>query len=304
MIAVLQQALIAGIGIGAVYALVAYGISIVWSVSRTLNLAHGDILMVCVFISLVASFLRVPGPVAIAIAIAAGAAIGAGVNKLVFRPLREAPGSMAWLLGVVIFAALIRSVGIWLFESRSYPAPFTIGGGGRIDLPGGAVVATSYLWLVLAAMVLAVGVELLMSKTSFGLAIKAVAHSRESAELLGVNSERVMTAAFALAAALGAVGGILIAPVTFVSVSMGWMLTLKGFTAAVIGGLGLGRGVLLGGILLGLMEQALAAAELLVPESSRVLFSAGARDVLVFLVLIAVLVVRPEGLAVSKGVRS
>lgn len=283
--ALFEQSLVAGLGVGAVYALVAYGISLVWSVSKTLNFAHGDVLMVGVFASLVALTAGASGPVALLLAVAVAVLLGVVLEKAVFYPLRERPGSLAWVLGVVIFAAILRNAGILVFESRSYPLPFALGGDAAISIPGGAVFRETYLWVIGIALGAAAGLEVLMSRTAFGRAVRAVAHSRPVAELMGVNSERVMTATFALAAGIGALAGLLIAPLTFVSVSLGWLFTLKGFAAAVLGGIGKARGALAGGLVLGIVEN-LAAPWV----------AAGYRDVIAFALLIAVLVARPEGL--------
>ena len=306
MIALIEQTLIAGIGIGAVYALIAYGVSMTWAVSRTLNFAHGDILMVGVFVSLACIAFGIPGPIAVAIAVAVGVALGIAVNTVVFRPLRDRGGTYAWLLGVVIVAAIIRSVGIAMFESRSYPAPFEFGSSGTVQLPGGGVLRASYVWLLLVAIALAAILQIVMNKTSFGRAVRAVAHSHDVAEQLGISSGRIRTVTFALSAGVATLAGTLVAPITFVSVGLGWMFTLKAFTAAVVGGIGDGKGALVGGIALGLLEQTLASAEFLVPDEIRPLFAAGLRDAAVFVVLIAFLVVRPRGIfgsVPSRGAR-
>lgn len=285
MLALIEQSLVAGIGTGAVYALIAYGISLTWSVSKTLNFAHGDVLMTGVFVSFVALLSGASGPFALLVAVAAAALLGVLLEKSVFYPLRDSRSSLAWVLGVVIFAAMLRNAGIVIFEARAYPAPFSLGGSAAVTLPGGAVFRTTYLWVIGTALVAAFILELLMSKTYFGRAVRAVASSREVAELMGINSERVMTIVFALAAGIGTLAGLLIAPLTFVSVSLGWLFTLKGFAAAVLGGIGRPRGALAGGLLLGVAEN-LAAPWV----------AAGYRDAIAFAMLIAVLVFRPKGL--------
>lgn len=290
------QVIVAGLGTGAVYALIAYGISLVWAVSRTLNFAHGDILMVGVFSSLIALSIGTSGTAAIAIAILVGAALGVALNRSVFSPLRASRGSLTWILGVVVFAAVIRNVATLIFESRSYPAPFSLGGDGHVSIPGGAVFRASYLWVFAIAFVAGLGLELGLRRTAFGRSVRAVAASRTTAELMGIDTEKVMTIVFALAAATGTLAGLLIAPVTFVSVSLGWLFTLKGFVAAVLGGMGSGKGALIGGLALGLMEQGLVLVELAGNRSIAPAFAAGYRDAYVFLLLIAVLLFRPRGL--------
>lgn len=287
------QALVSGIGTGAVYALIAFGISLTWLVTRTLNFAHGDVLMVGVFASFVALAIGASAITALVIAVLAGALLGLALEKSVFFPLRKRPGSLTWLLGVVLFAAVLRAAGIAVFESRSYPPPFSFGTEG-IDLPAGAVVPVQYLWIAGIAIAAAVVLDYVMSHTHYGRAVRAIASSRDVAELMGVNTERIMAVTFAVAAAAGTLAGLLIAPVTFVSASLGWVFTLKGFTAAVLGGIGRIRGALLGGFLLGLFEQGLAALE---ASTGAGWLQAGYRDAAVFLLLIVILTVRPAGLS-------
>lgn len=301
MIAVFEQALIAGVGTGAIYALIAFGISLTWSVSKTLNFAHGDIAMVGVFVSLACIAFGVPGPVAVVIAIVVGAILGVALNGVVFRPLHDRKEPLAWLLGVVIVAAIIRSLGIALFESRSYPAPFDIAGPGSLVLPGGGVLRASYLWILIIAVAMGAALHLLLSRSAFGRCVRVVAASHELAETLGIDSKKVMAVTFAVAAAVGTMAGTLVAPITFVSVGLGWMFTLKAFTASVIGGIGDGRGALLGGLMLGVIEQMLVALELVASPSVRGFFSAGIREAFVFLILIAFLIARPQGLFGRRG---
>ena len=294
----LGQALVAGLGTGAIYALIAYGISLVYAVSKTLNFAHGQIVMTSVFLCSVAIVVGSGTGVAIAIAIVVAALLGAALQKLVLRPLSDRPGSITWVLGVVVFGAILRDAATLIFESRSYKAPFSGIATGVISLFGsdGVVFRSIYVWIFIVAIIVAASVEFLINKTRFGRAVRAVAGSRDTAELMGINTEKVMTRTFALAAGLGAVGGLLITPLTFVSVSLGLLLTLKGFVAAVLGGLGRARGALVGGLLLGCIEQVLAAIEFLVPAGLGRYFSGGYRDAFAFLILIVVLVIRPSGL--------
>jgi len=296
MLAVFEQALIAGIGTGAVYALIAYGISLVWSVSRTMNFAHGDILMVSVFVSFVALFMGVSGPGALLLALCVSIGLGVLLQKAVFYPLRKRKGSLTWVLGVVIFGAILRNIGVALFESRSYPAPFAIGGESTFDLPGGAVLRGTYIWVIAICVVAAVLLDLTMTRTAFGRSIRAVAHSRDAAELMGIDSEKVMTSTFALAAVIGTLAGLLMAPLTFISASLGLLITLKGFTAAVLGGIGRGRGALAGGLIVGISEQLLAVSEFTAPQWLAPYLAAGYRDAMTFGILIVVLVVRPQGI--------
>ena len=139
--------------------------------------------------------------------------------------------------------------------------------------------------MFVAGVVLMVALDLLLRRTAFGRAVRAVAHSRRTAALMGIDTERTMVIAFGLSAGLGALAGIMFSPLTFVQVQLGALFTFKGLAAAVIGGLGSARGAFLGGLVLGLVEQ-----------EALIYVRAGYRDAIAFGVLILVLMVRPAGI--------
>lgn len=301
--ALLEQALLTGLGVGAIYSLVAFGISIVWMVGRTLNFAHGDILMIGVFSSLVALGLGASVPMAVVAALVISVGLALLLQRAVFHPLRQRGDQLTWVLGVVVFTAILQSVATLVFGSRSYSAPFVIGGDSVMGLPGGAVLRLTYLWIIGAALILVLLLDHVMSRTHLGHSIRAVAHSRSTSESVGIDADRTTLIAFAMAAAVGCLAGLLVAPLTFVSVSLGWIFTLKGFTAAILGGINRIRGVLIGGLLLGLTEQLLAVAEAMSPGKFSHYLGAGYRDAIAFLVLIIVLLVRPQGLFGGRPLR-
>lgn len=285
------QAIVTGLGVGSVYALIAFGITIVYAVSRTLNFAHGEVLTVGVFLALTSAYFDLPAWQGIAVGIAGSVIVGVLLERVVFHPLRRAPESLGWLLGVLIFAAALTNGSARLWGQRNYSAEVLgVGralGAGRIVRWGGAVFPSIYLWLLATGLVLMVVLDLMLRRTAFGRAVRAVAHGRRTAALMGIDVERTMVAAFALAAGLGALAGILNAPLTFVSVQLGSFFTFKGLTAAVLGGLGSARGAFVGGLALGVVEQLAVVGGV----------TAGYRDVIAFGVLIAALLVRPAGLA-------
>jgi branched-chain amino acid transport system permease protein len=284
------QALVTGLGVGAVYALIAFGISLVYATSRTLNFAHGEILVVGVFLALTAVFFDLPPWQAVAVGVAGAVLLGVALAKLVFAPLRRAPESLAWLLGLLIVAAVVTNAAGRIWGQRAYSAEqIGIGralGADDIVRAGGVVFPSIYLWLLATGVALMIGLDLLLRRTAFGRAVRAVAHSRRTAALMGIDTERTMVLAFALASGLGALGGILFTPLTFVQVQLGSFFTFKGLAAAVVGGLGSARGAFLGGLLLGLVEQ-----------EALVYVRAGYRDAIAFGVLVLLLVLRPAGLA-------
>jgi branched-chain amino acid transport system permease protein len=283
------QALVIGLGVGSVYALIAFGISLVYATSRTLNFAHGEVLTVGVFLALTAVYFDLPPWQGIVIGIAGAVLLGIALEKVVFTPLRRAPESLAWLLGLLIVASVIANASARIWGSRAYNTQqLGIGnalGADNVIRWGSVVFASIYVWLLAAAVVLMIGLDLMIRRTAFGRAVRAVAHNRRTAALMGIDTERTMVYAFALAAALGAVGGVLYSPVTTIQVQLGAFFTFKGLAAAVIGGLGSARGAFVGGLLLGVVEA-----------QGQVYVRAGYRDAIAFGVLILVLMIRPAGL--------
>jgi branched-chain amino acid transport system permease protein len=284
------QALVLGLGVGAVYALIAFGISLVYATSRTLNFAHGEVLTVGVFLALTAAYFDLPAWQGIIVGIAGAVILGIALEKLVFTPLKRAPESLAWLLGLLIVASVITNASTRIWGSRAYSTELlgmgrTLGADTIVRV-GDVVFPALYVWLFVAGVVVMIGLDLLIRRTAFGRAVRAVAHSRRTAALMGIDTERTMVYAFGLAAGLGAVAGILFSPQTFVQVQLGAFFTFKGLAAAVIGGLGSIRGAFLGGLVLGVVEQ----------QASVYVQQAGYRDAIAFGVLILVLVLRPAGI--------
>ena len=283
------QALVLGLGVGAVYALIAFGISLVYATSRTLNFAHGEVLTVGVFLALTAVFFDLPPWQGIIIGIAGAVLLGVALEKVVFTPLKRAPESLAWLLGLLIVGAVITNGSARIWGQSAYNAE-QLGIGSALGADdfwrwSDLVIPTIYVWLFAAGVVIMVALDLLIRRTAFGRAVRAVAHSRRTAALMGIDTERTMVVAFGLAAGLGALAGIMFTPLTFVQVQLGSLFTFKGLTAAVIGGLGSARGAFLGGLVLGLVEQ-----------EALIYVRAGYRDAIAFAVLIVVLMLRPAGI--------
>ena len=283
------EAIVSGLGVGAVYALIAFGISLVYATSRTLNFAHGEVLTVGVFLALTAVFFDLPPWQGIIIGIAGAVLLGVVLEKVVFTPLKRAPESLAWLLGLLIVGAVITNASARIWGQSAYNAE-QLGmnsalGGDEIIRWGDVVFPMIYVWLFVAGVVLMVALDLLLRRTAFGRAVRAVAHSRRTAALMGIDTERTMVIAFGLAAGLGALAGIMFSPLTFVQVQLGALFTFKGLAAAVIGGLGSARGAFIGGLVLGLIEQ-----------EALIYVRAGYRDAIAFGVLILVLMLRPAGI--------
>ncbi|MGH2795516.1 MAG: branched-chain amino acid ABC transporter permease [Actinomycetota bacterium] len=283
------QAVVVGLGVGSVYALIAFGISLVYATSRTLNFAHGEVLVVGVFLALTAVYFDLPPWQGVIVGIAGAVLLGVALEKVVFKPLKRSPESLAWLLGLLIVGAVITNASARIWGQSAYNSE-QLGIGKALGADAfwrwnEIVIPTIYVWLFATGVALMIALDLLIRRTAFGRAVRAVAHSRRTAALMGIDTERTMVIAFGLAAGLGALAGIMFSPLTFVQVQLGSLFTFKGLAAAVIGGLGSARGAFLGGLVLGLVEQ-----------EALIYVRAGYRDAIAFGVLILVLVLRPAGI--------
>jgi len=279
----LAQYLLTGLTVGAVYALVALGFSIIYNASGVINFAQGEFVMIggMSAVSLVASGL--PLAAAIPIAIAATTLAGLALEKLAVEPARGAP--VVTLIIITIGASIfLRGLATIVWDKKLHALP-PFSGERPIALFGATVVPQS-LWVVGATLAIVVALWWFFGRTRLGKAMLATSHNRLAAELVGINVRHVLFLAFGLSAALGALAGILTAPITLTSYDVGVMLGLKGFAAAILGGLGSGPGAVAGGLLLGVLESLSAGY-----------VSSAYKDVIAFVILLAVLFVRPGGIA-------
>ena len=282
MSAALTQYLLAGLTVGAIYALVALGFSIIYNASHVINFAQGEFVMIggMATVALVNSGL--PLPAAIAIAVLGAAAVGLALEKFAVEPARGA--SVVTLIIITIGAAiLLRGLASIVWDKRIHALP-AFSGEAPIAVAG-ATLAPQSLWVIGVTALIVFALWGFFNRTLTGKAILAVSHNRLAAQLMGISVRRVLLVSFALSAALGALAGILIAPITFTSWDVGVMLGLKGFAAAILGGLGSGPGAVLGGLVLGLLES-LGAGYV----------SSAYKDAIAFIVMLAVLMLMPGGL--------
>jgi branched-chain amino acid transport system permease protein len=280
--ATLAHVIVSGLATGSIYALMALSLVIIYNATRTLNFAQGEMLMVSTFLAWAAQ--RALGlPLAVTLLVAAGAAALMGwlVERLV---IRRAIGATHWdvLIITVGLSLMLRAgAGIaWTHDEFPFPSFF----GTRPLVLGPVRLAPVSVGIIAASLVLMALLYALFTWTRLGRAMRAVAQNQRAARLMGISVERVYSRAWMLAAVVGAVAGVLVAPVVFLSSKMG-LIVINGFTAAVIGGFGSMPGAVLGGMLLGVIEN---LAPLYLPS--------GVRYSVPFLVLIAILLVRPAGL--------
>lgn len=276
------QFLVAGVTIGAIYALVAIGFSVIYNATKIVNFAQGEFLMIGGMSAIFALSAGLPFWLAIPAAIAIAAVAGIGLEAIGLRFARDA--SVLMLIVLTIGAAIAFRGAAQIVWDRNYHSLPAFSGTDVIEVLG-ASIAPQSLWVIGSTVLVVIALHLFFSKTLMGKAMRAVATDRDAASLAGIHVNRVMMLAFGMAGALGAVGGILIAPISLVHFEVGIMLGLKGFAAAMLGGLGSFPGAIVGGLLLGLAE-AMTAGYL----------TSAYKDALAFLVILVVLFVMPNGI--------
>ncbi len=283
-------ALISGLNLGSIYALIALGYTMVYGIAKMLNFAHGDIIMVGAYSVIVSAVtLKLPPIVAILIAVVVCAALGVTIEFLAYRPLRQSP-PLAVLITAIGVSYLLQNLALLIFgpEQKSTPALFDLP---SLTLGGVTVDGITLLTLGVTAAIM-VGLTLFINLTRMGKAMRAVSEDRDAAELMGISVNKTITITFAIGSALAAVASVFFgATYTYIKPTTGSMPGIKAFTAAVFGGIGSIPGAMLGGILLGLIEQL-----------SKVYISTLWSDAVVFGVLVLVLVFKPAGL-LGKRVR-
>ena len=240
------QFLFSGVTVGAIYALVGLGFNLIYNASRVINFAQGEFVMIGGMATVFLIESGMPMPAAIPLAIAAGL----GRRWRNSRWSAGAPGRLIIItIGASIFLRGLAQV-VWDKKLHALPA-FT--GDAPITLWGATILPQS-LWVLGVSLVLVVALRWFFARTLTGKAMLATANNRDAAQLVGINVRRILLLSFALSATLGAMGGILVAPITLTAYDIGTMIGLKGFAAAILGGLGSGVGAILGGLILGVAE--------------------------------------------------
>ena len=293
------QQIINGLVLGSIYALVALGYTMVYGILGLINFAHGDIVMIGALsaLTVIAGLAGSAIPVALILGLALLAAIlvcallGVSIERIAYRPLRRAPrlAPLITAIGVSILiqysAALIWGKQYIALPEIFHPTLFTVGGASFTDL--------QLIIFVLAGVVMAL-LLWFIKHTRIGKAMRATEQNRDIAGLMGIDINRIIAFTFLLGSALGAVAGVMV--VLYYGIGhyfMGFMLGLKAFTAAVLGGIGKVNGAVLGGLLLGLIES-LAAGY--IGDLTGGVLGSNYRDIFAFLVLVVVLIFRPSGL--------
>ena len=282
--------LISGISLGSIYAIIALGYTMVYGIARMLNFAHGDIIMVGGFaIFTMVSTLGMAPMVGILTAIVVCTVLGVTIEFVAYRPLRGA-SSLAVLITAIGVSYLLQNLALLIFGSnaRQFTSVVTVAGlklaGGRLSISGETIVT------IVVCIVIMAGLTGFINKTKVGQAMLAVSEDRGAATLMGINVNRTIAITFAIGSALAAIAGALLCS-TYPSLTpyTGSMPGIKAFVAAVFGGIGSIPGALIGGIILGVVENL-----------SKAYISSQLSDAIVFSLLIIILLVRPTGILGKK----
>jgi branched-chain amino acid transport system permease protein len=277
----LAQYTASGLVVGGVYALIGLGFVIVYSVTRIINFAQGEFVMLGALLMVTLGRAGFGTGPALVLAVVGVATIGALLERVAIHPIRTAP-ALAVLIVTIGASIAIRGAAliVWGTDPAALPA---FSAGPPLHLLGATIVRQGIWVLGVAAVVFAL-LWLFFTRTYAGSAVRACAVNPRGARLMGIRVDRMFLLAFALSGALGAVAGAVIAPITYATYDMGLMLGLKGFVAATLGGLVSPPGAIVGGFLLGLLESYAAG-----------LLSSGYKDAVAFIVLIVVLLVQVAG---------
>lgn len=282
------QLVFSGLTVGAVYALVALGFTLIYNASDVINFAQGDFVMIG---GMGTVFLTAAGlalPVAAFIAIVAAVIVGLALHRFAIQPARGA--SPVALIMITIGASIfIRGVAQIVFDKQFHSLP-AFSGSDPIHL-GGATILPQSLWVMGGALVVVVGLYAFLEHTLLGKAVLATAANRLAARLVGINVTVILALAFGVSAAIGAVAGILVTPITLTRFDVGTLFALKGFAAAMLGGMGNPIGAVVGGLLIGLLETFGAGY-----------LSSTYKDAVAFLAILLVLLFMPRGLFGGRSV--
>jgi len=301
------QQLINGLVLGSVYALVALGYTMVYGILELINFAHGEITMMGAMVALAvigALALAAPGMpgvlllgAGLAVAIPVCMALGLLIERVAYRPLRHAP-RLAPLITAIGVSIILQNIAMLIWGKQYIPFPAVLPQG-RHDLFGASITDVQIAILLLTTVIM-LALVLVVHKTRLGRAMRATAQSRQVASLMGVDVNRVIAATFVIGSALAAVAGVMVsAYYGLAHYYMGFLLGLKAFSAAVLGGIGNLGGAMLGGLLLGLIESFGAGY---IGDLTGGFLGSHYQDVFAFFVLIAVLVFRPSGLLGARVV--
>ncbi len=282
--------LISGLSLGSVYAIIALGYSMVYGIAKMLNFAHGDVIMIGAYVSYFAmTLMGFPFYIALLVAVFACTILGVTIERLAYKPLRQAP-SLAVLITAIGVSYFLQNGAqlLWSASAKMYPNAF---GNGQIKMFNGELsISYTTIITILVCILVMICLTLFINKTKTGSAMRACSEDKGAATLMGINVNKIISITFAIGSGLAAIAAVLLcSQYPTVSPTLGSMPGIKAFTAAVFGGIGSIPGALLGGLALGIIETL-----------TKAYISTQLSDAIVFAVLIIVLLIKPTGLLGKK----
>ena len=278
-----------GLSVGGVYALIAQGYYVTFITTGALNFGQGEFLMIGALFGLTCYVtLGLPYAVAIGGAVALVGVMGIGLERVAIRPVLRHALSLSWVLSTVAVSIILKNgaVQLWGPEQIKFPSPF----GDTVIRIGNAGIFPQELFIIVAAIGTVLLVQIFLRRSVLGKALMAVAHNRNAAAVMGINVQWMIVLAFVISSALAGLGGILIAPITFAWAYMGTVPGIKAFAAAIFGGLENPVGILIGGLVIGLLEQFFG------------IVNSNLKEGITFLVILLMLALRPTGLMGRKDI--
>jgi branched-chain amino acid transport system permease protein len=277
------QYTLSGLSTGAIYALIGIGFSIIYNSTGILNFAQGEFVMLGGMLALFfLNTLHLPLWAAIPCAVLSATCAGLLFERLAIRPLRQ-PTPLNLVIITIGGSILIRGIAMLLWGKDTHSlVPFS---GEEPIAVGGATILPQHLWILGITLVIIAANKYFFYHTISGKAMRACSYNSRAAGLVGIDVRRMVLLSFMISSAMGAVAGIIVAPLTMTSYDVGIMLGLKGFCAAIIGGMSSGVATVVGGLILGVLESLGAG-----------LISSGYKDAIAFIILLLILFIRPQGL--------
>ena len=276
------QEIVSGLAMGCVYALVSFGFILVYRAAGAVNFAHGELVMFGGYFGLIATgWFHWPLWIALLFSLVAMAALGIVFKRLAYYPLRNRP-PITVIIASIGAGIVLRNGALAIFG----PDPLKLNSflGDRIIRLGGIVIPQHHVLIILVSLAIFAGQSLFFNRTSLGRKLEATAQDQQTARLMGINVNTMITITFVLSAGLASIAGFLLGPIWFLEPEVGLVVILKAFIVIVIGGFGSIRGILAGGLFLGVVEVLVASH-----------LTSEYKDVISYLILFAVLMILPRG---------
>jgi branched-chain amino acid transport system permease protein len=284
------QQLIFGLSVGSTYALIALAITLAFRGMDVINFAQGEFFMAGAFMGFVFHVdLGLSMWIAFPLSMFTAFCFGSLIERIFLRKLEDNVNELSLLVMTIAIFIMLRSSAQLIFGSSAYRFPPMTD---RIFYFSGIQISAQYLIVIAMTLIIMVALYLLLTRSTLGLSLRAVAQDKTTARMMGINVSRVNNITFGLCSLLGAVAGIVYAPIAVLSFDMGNLIILKGFTAALLGGLGVVGGAVLGGFTLGIIEQ-----------YGTLLFASEYKDLISFSILLLIILIKPNGILGKKQIQ-